>query len=252
MPATVWAILFVAVCTAVCVAALTFVRRSVTIQHLETHHEVAGFLIGIVGVVYAVLLAFVVIVVWERYNDAGRGVTQEANEVGDLWQMAGGFGPELQKEVRGSLTAYAHAVIDTEFATMRQEQPSREAEAAFNRLWAIYRTAEPRSETEKALYGESLATLNLLSDARRTRLHDARDHMPGVVWAALVGGAAITIGFTFLFQLKSYSLQLVMTVAVTALIALVLFLVMALNRPFGGVLPLSPEPFRDQLARAAS
>ena len=252
MPATVWAILFVAACTAACVLVLTLVRRSVTIKHLETHHEVAGFLIGIVGVVYAVLLAFVVIVVWERYEDAGRGVTQEANEIGDLWQMAGGFAPELRTRARESLVAYARAVIDTEFASMRQEQPSREAEAAFARIWDIYRTAEPRSETEKALYGESLATLNLLSDSRRTRLHEARDRMPGVVWAALVGGAAITIAFTFLFQLKSYSLQLLMTAAVTALIALVLFLVMAMNRPFGGVLPLSPDPFRDQLARVAS
>jgi hypothetical protein len=249
MPATVWAMLFVVACTAVCLLVLTLVRRSATIQHLETHHEVAGFLIGIVGVVYAVLLAFVVIVVWERYNDAARGVTQEANQIGDLWQMAGGFGPELRTEVRASLVAYARAVIDTEFASMRQEEPSREAEAAFVRIWNTYRTAEPRSDTEKALYGQSLATMNVLSDARRTRLHEARDRMPGVVWAALVGGAAITIGFTFLFQLKSYSLQLVMTVAVTALIALVLFLVMALNRPFGGVLPLSPDPFTEQVAR---
>src|SRR5688500_6605353 len=252
MPATVWAILFVVVCTAVCLFVLTLVRRSVTIQQLETHHEVAGFLIGIVGVVYAVLLAFVVIVVWERYDDAARGVTQEANEVGDLWQMAGGFGPEVRTEVRASLVAYARAVIDTEFASMRREEPSREAEGAFARIWNAYHTAEPRSEAEKALYGESLATLNLLSDARRTRLHEARDRMPGVIWAALVGGAVITIGFTFLFQLKSYALQLVMTVAVTALIALVLFLVMALNRPFGGVLPLGPDAFRDQLARMAS
>jgi len=249
MPATVWAILFVVACIAVCLVVLTLVRRSATIQHLETHHEVAGFLIGIVGVVYAVLLAFVVIVVWERYNDAARGVTQEANQIGDLWQMAGGFGPELRTEVRASLVAYARAVIDTEFASMRQEEPSREAEAAFVRIWNTYRTAEPRSDTEKALYGQSLATMNVLSDARRTRLHEARDRMPGVVWAALFGGAAITIGFTFLFQLKSYSLQLVMTVAVTALIALVLFLVMALNRPFGGVLPLSPDPFTEQVAR---
>jgi hypothetical protein len=252
MPATVWAILFVVVCTALCLLALTLVRRSAAIQHLETHHEVAGFLIGIVGVIYAVLLAFVVIVVWERYNDASRGVTQEANEIGDLWQMAGGLAPELRTDVRAALVAYARAVVDTEFASMRHEEASRSAEDAFTRIWNTYRTAEPRSETEKAFYAESLATLNLVSDARRTRLHEARDHMPGVVWAALFGGAAITIGFTFLFQLKSYPLQLVMTVAVTALIAMVLFLVMALNRPFGGVLPLSPDAFTQQLTRLAA
>ena len=252
MPATVWAILFVTACTALCVLALTLVRRSVTIQRLETHHEVAGFLIGIVGVVYAVLLAFVVVVVWERYNDAARDLTQEANQVGDLWQMAGGFGPELRTQVRGSLVTYLHTVIDREFASMRHEQSSPDAETAFIRIWDAYRTAQPRSDTEKALYAESLATMNVLSDDRRTRLHEAHDHMPGVVWAALYGGAAITIAFTFLFQLKSYTLQLVMTVAIVALISLVLFLVMALNRPFGGVLPLSPDPFLQQLARVAA
>ena len=252
MPPTAWAILFVAVCTGVCLLALTLVRRSVTIQHLETHHEVAGFLIGIVGVVYAVLLAFVVIVVWERYNDAARNVAQEANQVGDLWQMAGGFRTELRAEARGSLVAYTRAVIDTEFASMRQQQASREAEAAFVKLWNVYRSAEAGSETEKALYGESLATMNVLSDARQTRLHEARDQTPGVVWAALFGGAAITIGFTFLFQLKSYSLQLVMTASVVVLIALVLFLIIALNRPFGGVLPLDADPFTDQVARMAT
>ena len=252
MPATVWAILFVTACTALCVLAMTLVRRTATIQHLESHHEVAGFLIGIVGVVYAVLLAFVVVVVWERYNDAARDLTQEANQVGDLWQMAGGFGPELRAEVRGPLVAYGHAVVDTEFASMRQEQSSREADLAFGRLWEVYRTVAPRSDTEKAFFAESLATMNVLSDARRIRLHEARDHMPGVVWAALYGGAAITIAFTFLFQLKSYFLQLVMTSAIVALIALVLFLVIALNRPFGGVLPLTADPFRQQLARVAA
>jgi hypothetical protein len=240
---------FVAACTLVCVLVLTLVRRTVTIQRLETHHETAGFLIGIVGVVYAVLLAFVVVVVWERYNDTARNLDQEANQIGDLWLMAGGFAPELRAQVRGPLVAYARTVVDTEFASMRHEEASPEAEAAFIRIWNAYRAAEPRSETERALYAESLATMNILSDDRRTRLHEARDHMPGVVWAALYGGAAITIAFTFLFQLKSYRVQLVMTSAVVTLIALVLFLVMALNRPFGGVLPLSSDPFTQQLAR---
>ena len=219
------------------------------IQQLETHHEVAGFLVGIVGVIYAVLLAFVVVVVWERYHDASRNLAQESNQIGDLWQLAAGFRPELRDSVRPRLTDYAAAVARTEFTTMRNGQPSPDAAAAIARIWDAYVRLEPRSDTERALYSESLATLNILSDCRRTRLHDAEDHMPYLVWITLFGGAAITIAFMFLFQLKSYRVQILMTVAVVAMIAITLFLVIALSRPFGRILPLSDEPFHQQLAR---
>lgn len=249
MPPIVWSLLFVIVSTVVSLVGLSLVRRMGAIQRMETHHEVAGFLIGIVGVIYAVLLAFVVVIVWERYHDASRNLAQEANQVGDLWQMAGGFRAEVREPLREKLRTYGRTVVDTEFTTMRGKKASPEATAAFAHVWEVYSEVDPHSETEKALYAESLATMNILSDARRTRLHDADDHMPYIVWAALFGGAAITVAFTFLFQLKSYAIQLVMTGAVVALIAASLFLVIAFARPFGGVLPLSSEPFVDQLAR---
>lgn len=249
MSATLGAFLFAAVCSVVALLLLTAVRRSRTISHLETHHEVAGFLIGIIGVVYAVLLAFVVVIVWERYYDASRNLAQEANQIGDLWQMAGGFRPDTRDPMRAALNTYARAVTETEWAAMRQGRESAAARDAYAEVWHVYRAAEPRSDTEKALYAESLATVNILSDARRTRLLDTADHLPGVLWAALYCGAAITVAFTFLFQLKNYPLQILMTTGVVVMIALALFLIIVLNRPFGALLPLSPDPFLDQLAR---
>jgi uncharacterized membrane protein YhaH (DUF805 family) len=82
-----------------------------------------------------------------------------------------------------------------------------------------------------------------LALVRRTRLHDSdEDHMPGVLWAALYGGAVITVAFTYCS----------MTAEVVALIALVVFLVIALSKPFAGAVRLSPEPFQRQLALIAA
>jgi len=61
MAATLWELFFVTVCAVVALAGLALVRRTRAIRQMETHHEAAGFLIGIVGLVYAVLLAFVTV-----------------------------------------------------------------------------------------------------------------------------------------------------------------------------------------------
>ncbi len=46
------------------------VRRYVTLEKLTAHNEIAGFKFATVGVLYAVLLAFAIIVVWEKFSAA--------------------------------------------------------------------------------------------------------------------------------------------------------------------------------------
>ena len=56
------------------------VRRFVSLERLRANNEVAGFKFATVGVLYAVLLAFAVVVVWEKFsqaeNDRSRDVAQ--------------------------------------------------------------------------------------------------------------------------------------------------------------------------------
>ena len=44
------------------------VRRYVSLNRLRTNNEVAGFKFAAVGVIYAVLLAFAILVVWEQFQ----------------------------------------------------------------------------------------------------------------------------------------------------------------------------------------
>ena len=46
------------------------VRRRLGLEWLSTNNEVAGFKFATIGVLYAVLLGFAVIVVWEEFNGA--------------------------------------------------------------------------------------------------------------------------------------------------------------------------------------
>ncbi|MGH9173192.1 MAG: hypothetical protein ACRD1H_02475 [Vicinamibacterales bacterium] len=100
---------------AVAVAGLIGVRRSVELSLLQDHHDVAGFFIGIIGVLYAVLLAFVVIVVWEDFNDASRTVDNEANELSDIYWLANGLDTANRDRVQEAVRSYAASVVDDEW-----------------------------------------------------------------------------------------------------------------------------------------
>jgi hypothetical protein len=65
-----WGTLIVGGITFVAVAGALLVRRWAPVEVLERHNEVAGFIYSVIGVMYAVLLGFTAIIVWERYDQA--------------------------------------------------------------------------------------------------------------------------------------------------------------------------------------
>ena len=70
------------------------IRRWVGVETLVKNNEIAGFKFATVGVIYAVLVAFTVIVVWEKFSDAENAVAQEAGATAALFQYAEGKEPE--------------------------------------------------------------------------------------------------------------------------------------------------------------
>ena len=70
VPAPLLALLFLAVAISASLGAMWLVRRSTELETLESHKEVAGFIIAVIGALYSVLLAFVVIAVWGTFEEA--------------------------------------------------------------------------------------------------------------------------------------------------------------------------------------
>src|SRR5919106_6518663 len=82
---------------------------------------------------------------------------------------------------------------------------------------------EPRTVAEQELYAEGLDQIERLNDARRMRIVAAQEGLPGVLWAVLVFGAVVAVGFTYLFGLQNTWAHRLMVLSLTAVIALGLF-----------------------------
>ena len=67
------------------VVGLTVVQRLVPATIRKEHNDVAGFIYAVLGVIYAVLLALVVIAVWEDFGRARDTVEAEANALAEIF-----------------------------------------------------------------------------------------------------------------------------------------------------------------------
>jgi hypothetical protein len=226
---------------------LWIVRRTVSLEKLKSHHEVAGFIIGIVGTIYAVLLAFLVVVQWNKYQDASTLVTTEANLLGDISRMAESLSADQRKQVLTDLRDYAQLVTDKEWPALAQGHSDDSVTDRLNGLWRSYvMEIKPVTLQESALYAESLKRLNDLSDTRRLRVNASTDGVPPALWILLIGGGITTIAFTFFFGVPDMRAQILMVAALTGEIAFILLLLVALDNPYKGDLAVGPDPIHDQ------
>ena len=104
-------------------------------------------------------------------------------------------------------------------------------------------TIQPQTSGQAVIEAELLKSWNELYDARSARLSAVQGHVPGVIWAIVFFGAAITTGYTYFFGYESFGLHMAMTAVVAATLALVIVMIIALDWPFRGEISVSPDPF---------
>jgi len=226
------------------VAGAAVVRRRVPVEVLEKQHEVGGFLYGALAVIYGILLAFVVFVVWTRYDAAAEAVAREADQLVDLVRLSQGLPEALRAGIRDAVEQYTKSAIEREWPAMRAGRASPDVERDIEVLWRLYaRDAGSPVVGDSPILAASLDRMARLADARRARLGRAASRIPAMLWVLLLSGGAIMILFTYFFGIRSLRAQMLMTAALASQIALVLFLIAAIDRPFDGLMKIGPGPF---------
>jgi hypothetical protein len=215
-------------------AGLELVQRLVPATSRQQNNDVAGFIYAALGVIYAVLLALVVIAVWQEFQAASETVEQEANALAEIAWLA-----------------HRHEVVDKEWPLMEQGQAPLMTQVEetptgwtlIDDIRASLQEVEPRTPADEQLYAEGLDQVQRLGDARRMRLVAAEEGIPGVLWSVLIFGGVAAIGFTYLFGLDNTWAHRLMVVTLAAVIGLVLFTIGAMEHPFSGGARIGTEAF---------
>jgi Protein of unknown function (DUF4239) len=149
--------------------------------------------------------------------------------------------------LRATVRAYTESVIADEWPLMRHGGQSPKADALLERVDSIVRALPVAGPGQQDVHAEMLEAVNSAQSDRDTRLSEDSTGIDPLLWVVLVSGAVITVGFTFLFGFRHSLMQQLMTGSLGLLIAMVMFLTVALNYPYRGNISVPPEAFHSAI-----
>jgi uncharacterized protein YneF (UPF0154 family) len=243
LPAPVQALLIMLAFAAVTIGGLYLVRRRVEPETLKADHDVAGFTFGVIGAFYGVVLAFVIVAVWQRFERADEQVQAESLAVSNLYNLSLGLGDPLRHEMRNALRSYASDVLTREWQEMADDKFSPD-QRPVQKIWDIILKAKPASAQQQVFLDKSIDQLTQLSDLRRLRYVYYAEDLPSVIWIVIYVGCAITLGFSYFFVTRRFRQQAIMCGTFAALIGLTILAIAELATPYQGAVVVSNQAFK--------
>jgi Protein of unknown function (DUF4239) len=239
-----------AVCLVLMVLPLIGLRifhRLVPQEHREHDTPMVGLSYALCGGLYAVMLAFVAVGVYETMDRSTAIASNEANSLGSLAFDSAGLGAEAAERVRGEVEEYIDVVTKKEWP---DQQAYRMEAGNFEKGWEILRlisvdlaSFEPKTQGQASVKVEMEHAINDLFAERRTRLLAARTHLPDAVWQMLIFGLVMVAFYVYLFGPFSYRIHMAVTAMTMFSIGLVFTLVIALDYPFRGDVSVDCDAF---------
>ena len=245
-----FAFMFLVLATAAGGGTAIYANRLIAMEHRRTHQEVGSIVFLQLGVVFAVLLAFVFDETWSQYNQAAQSVDLETGALHGAAMIASTLPPDERRTLLDDEIAYVASIVGPEWRIMRTHR--REDVATDDLLVTLVRDAAivaRDAHGEGAGPGEILALLAAAHSEREQRIYQVRSGVPGALWLVLIVFAVVLVGFVALAGLAWRLVTVTFTAMFAAAITSILVIARLLDYPFEGALAISPSDFTDLLGK---
>ncbi len=200
-------------------------------------------IVASIMVFYGLATALIAVNVWEAYEKVKEITKHEAASLAVLYRNASEYPEPVRSALRQEIRAYTDQVIHESWPLQRRGKIPTGGVKSMDQLQSTLMSFEPVTEAQKALALETLASYSRMMEARRLRVDSVERKLPGVMWLVIVLGAFISLVSAFYFPVLDARLHRVQVGLLAAFIGLVIFIILALDRPYDGDLGLKPKPY---------
>ena len=200
---------------------------------------------ALIGIIYAVLVGFVVLYELNNFNKASEAESAEAKAAFDIFRLAHVLPEPMSQNIRKFTVNYIENAIQNEWPLMAQGSVVNDTG-----ITAIENISkELRSFNIDNLSITILQTLNSLSinsnklfDAHQERVSKIHTALSANIWFVLILGTLLTIGINCILGMEP-RLHLVCIIFISLIVAAVLYLIITLDRPYRGDFSIQPNTF---------
>ncbi len=225
-------------------------RRYVRLRIGNSHNDVAGNIFAMVGGFYGLLLAFVVFLVWDQFNDAQQCADIEGSLAKGLYRDikfypvsdTGGVSSNDMKILTFAYVNYVEDVLkedsllDTKGPTDRDYIFYRDVVTvrSFSQVFEIMERTHDVEDYKNQRIDQMFRHLNELSTYRSLRGLAADSEIDVYLWIPLWLGGIITFLFAVLMDIENRRLHVMMNGLLGAFVALIFYIIIISDHPFAG------------------
>lgn len=206
--------------------------------------EFTGTMVQSIMVFYGLALALIAVSVWQSYSEVSKIVSGEAAHVAALYRDLRGYPEPIRGRLQQELRSYVEYVIDTAWPEQSRGRVPQGGVERMNRFQDLLIGFEPATEGQRLLHAETLRAYNAMVHARRLRLDAVQARLPDILWMVVFAGSLISLGTSFFFKVEDARLHRCLVCLLATFMGLVIFMTLALDRPFLGDLAIGSEPYQ--------
>ncbi len=197
-------VLIIIACVSGAVLFLFLVTRASTAPSRRESNDFTGAVVAVIGTTYAVILAFTLSGVWSMFQQAQANEEQEANAVVNVFRIATQLQDPNAKPIRDLCVRYVDNTVGREWAMMEKDQMTPEGAEMINRLWTLAGESQAHAQPDAIAAYQLMEELRGLTQYRRLRAMQSREHLPGILWTVLIVGGIITVAASCFFGVPNF------------------------------------------------
>lgn len=232
--------------------AVYFVRRVNREELMQQNNEAAGQVFTIVGGLHAVLIAFVLISLFDGVATAEQATFKEADGLVAASWAADSLPEPARSQVKSLSVSYVDRVVRDEWPRLIEGDAhvGQEGWDDLARMRSLVSSTQADSEWQNGQKIEAATKLWDVYQARQQRLTTAGSGgVSTVMWFALLAGSVMSVALPLMFGGPRKITHIVIVSILAGALALLLFATHQLQNPYGGGAQVSPEAFMSALAR---
>jgi hypothetical protein len=203
----------------------------------------AAVTVQVLATIYAVLVAFVIVTEYNQLRSANDQVAAKAAALTAMHENSRVFPEAEGGGLRSAILGYSRALVDKGFPSLaRTGEPEPVADRKLHELFRAVTGLHPTTPEENAAFAQTLERLDEVAETKARIVNAAGETIPWplVVLLTIMGMTLLII--STLLDTRHRRGHLLILSALALLVSLTLALVVSLNFPFDGILPISDSP----------
>ncbi len=206
-----------------------------------------GIFVQILGTLYGIMAAFIIYVVWERYNKISEISERETDSLSELYALGTYLeDKQLNLRIKNAITEYANTVIVRGWEKLSRGEKSKKADIALHKIYKEIRATKSNRRRFPVIFGQIVAKYKDVSDLRTQRVSMSAEHLPISLRILIIFESLALVFSIVLLPITNFGIALLIVLVTSTTVALILQVIFDLDNPLApGEWQLTPQAFED-------